>query len=55
MCYSYERLQPADEERRRELLGLQKKWQADLDRARLEQIERAAPKEPARAREKVPA
>lgn len=59
MCFEYyERMQRLEDRRRRELLEEQKQAEKDLERTRLEQTEWAewaAPEEPARAREKVPA
>ena len=57
MCFEYyERLQRQGEQRRRELLELEKRpAERDHERPDLDQTEWVIPEEPARARDKVPA
>ena len=57
MCFEYyERLQRQEDQRKRELLELQKRQtERDLERTKLEQDAWELPQEPAQPRQKVPA
>jgi hypothetical protein len=57
MCYEYwERTQRLEERRRRELIDQRRKTERDTQRTTLEELDWAAPEEPARTLdEKVPA